>query len=294
MTAISLPQMNQPLNKLATTSENRFLVPVFQGTLNGIDESLVDARTLHKILQVGKVFAAWIKARISEYGFVENEDFKTIFQTRKIGHGRGKIDYHLSLDMAKELAMIEKSDIGRMVRRYFIQCERIANKMTGRSTTTDERTGLRDAVNAVVSKKGMLYPDAYKLVHQCFNVEHIDELTLEQVGEATEYLHRLLLTTEKSSGYVLEEYQVKNLVNAAQSMDWIFCWFNHYKMALSVINPKMVSSVSEHFKVVWIHTQNFGRKHDMVALNHTTMRDYPWAADYESQKDWRKVVGIYK
>ncbi|AUZ05294.2 hypothetical protein ADP71_17690 [Vitreoscilla sp. C1] len=193
------------------------------------------------------------------------------------------------------VAMFAKTEIAKQFRKWVLDLiETEAQKFTGRSTTTDERTGLRDAVNAVVSKKGLLYPDAYKLVHQRFNVSSIDELTLEQVGEATEYLHRLLLTTEKPSGYVLEEHQVKNLVNAAQSMDWIFCWFNHYKMALSVINPKMVSSVSEHFKVVWIHTQNFGRKHDMVALNHTTMRDYPWAADYESQKDWRKAVGIYK
>ncbi|UOO93384.1 BRO-N domain-containing protein [Vitreoscilla stercoraria] len=193
------------------------------------------------------------------------------------------------------IAFFAKTEVAKQFRKWVLDLiETEAQKFTGRSTTTDERTGLRDAVNAIVSKKSMLYPDAYKLVHQRFNVQHIDELTLEQVGEATEYLHRLLLTTEKPSGYVLEEHQVKNLVNAAQSMDWIFCWFNHYKMALSVINPKMVSSVSEHFKVVWIHTQNFGRKHDMVALNHMTMRDYPWDADYESQKDWRKVVGIYK
>lgn len=193
------------------------------------------------------------------------------------------------------IAFFAKTEVAKQFRKWVLDLiETEAQKFSGRSTTTDERTGLRDAVNAVVSKKGMLYPDAYKLVHQRFNVQHINELTLEQVGEATEYLHRLLLTTEKPSGYVLEEHQVKNLVNAAQSMDWIFCWFNHYKMALNVINPKMVSSVSEHFKVVWIHTQNFGRKHDMLALNHTAMRDYPWAADYESQKDWRKVVGIYK
>ena len=55
--------------------ESSFTVPVFQGILNGVDESLVDARTLHKALHVGRRFATWIVERIKEYGFVENQDF---------------------------------------------------------------------------------------------------------------------------------------------------------------------------------------------------------------------------
>lgn len=65
-----------------------------------------------------------------------------------------------------------------------------------RKTTTDERTGLRQAVSALVSKKGLLYSDAYTLIHQRFNVEHIDELTPEQVGMAVEYVHKIYLEGE--------------------------------------------------------------------------------------------------
>ncbi|OIT25336.1 phage antirepressor N-terminal domain-containing protein [Glaesserella parasuis] len=65
-----------------------------------------------------------------------------------------------------------------------------------RKTTTDERTGLRQAVSALVSKKGLLYSDAYSLIHQRFNVEHIDELTPEQVGMAVEYVHKIYLEGE--------------------------------------------------------------------------------------------------
>ncbi|KEZ22286.1 putative phage-encoded protein [Glaesserella parasuis] len=63
-------------------------------------------------------------------------------------------------------------------------------------STTDERTGLRQAVSALVSKKGLLYSDAYTLIHQRFNVEHIDELTPEQVGMAVEYVHKIYLEGE--------------------------------------------------------------------------------------------------
>ncbi|AWY45432.1 antirepressor protein [Glaesserella parasuis 29755] len=65
-----------------------------------------------------------------------------------------------------------------------------------RKTTTDERTGLRQAVSALVSKKGLIYSDAYSLIHQRFNVEHIDELTPEQVGMAVEYVHKIYLEGE--------------------------------------------------------------------------------------------------
>ena len=223
--------------------ESSFSVPVFQGILNGVDESLVDARNLHKVLGVGKVFAAWIKARIAEYGFNENQDFIAIFQNRKIGHGRGKIDYHLSLDMAKELAMIEKTDIGRMVRRYFIQCERIANKLTGRTTTRDERTGLRDAVNAVVGKKGLQFSEVYKMVHQRFNVGHIDELSLAQVNEATEYMHRLLLDGEVVSGMVMDNTHVVSLAESLYLSQCMRSMLEHYLPAFRYMNSKHTEHV---------------------------------------------------
>ncbi|HHT7758148.1 phage antirepressor N-terminal domain-containing protein [Pasteurella multocida] len=65
-----------------------------------------------------------------------------------------------------------------------------------RKTTTDERTGLRQAVSQLVSKKGLIYSDAYSLIHQRFNVQHIDELTAEQVPMAVEYIHKIVLEGE--------------------------------------------------------------------------------------------------
>ncbi|HAW2153198.1 TPA: phage antirepressor Ant [Escherichia coli] len=104
---------------------NAQLIPVFNGTISNETALLVNARDLHTFLDVGKRFASWIVERIAEYGFVENQDFMIISQVReKIGRGRPAKDYHLTLDTAKELAMVERNEKGRQVRRYFIECEK--------------------------------------------------------------------------------------------------------------------------------------------------------------------------
>ncbi|EIT8510854.1 antA/AntB antirepressor family protein [Salmonella enterica] len=100
------------------------LIPVFNGTISNEPVLLCDARELHTFLGVGKRFASWITDRIEQYGFIENQDYIAISQNREIGHGRGKIDYHLTLDTAKETAMVERNEKGRQIRRYFIECEK--------------------------------------------------------------------------------------------------------------------------------------------------------------------------
>ncbi|EEC0293666.1 ORF6N domain-containing protein [Salmonella enterica subsp. enterica] len=170
------------------------LIHVFHGTMKNESVLLCNARDLHAFLHVGKRFASWITERITDYGFQENQDYILISPNRETKSGRGgdrrSKDYHLTLDTAKELAMVERNEQGRAVRRYFIECERKLNQQT---TTTDDRTPLRDAVNMLVGKKGMMYPDAYTMIHQRFSVSHIEQLTQTQILEAIEYIHCLLL-----------------------------------------------------------------------------------------------------
>ncbi|HDL7801236.1 TPA: antA/AntB antirepressor family protein [Yersinia enterocolitica] len=104
---------------------NTQLIPVFNGTISNEPTLLCNARDLHNFLGVGKVFAAWITSRIAEYEFVENQDYISFFQNgKKPQGGRPTKDYHLTLDTAKELAMVERNEKGRQIRRYFIECEK--------------------------------------------------------------------------------------------------------------------------------------------------------------------------
>lgn len=70
-------------------------------------------------------FSTWIKNRIEKYEFVENQDFVSLHKKmeREIG-GTVRIEYFVSLSMAKELAMVENNEKGKQARKYFIECEK--------------------------------------------------------------------------------------------------------------------------------------------------------------------------
>jgi phage anti-repressor protein len=109
------------------------LIPVFTTEIGGVPTQAVDARELHGFLGVGRDFSNWIKKRIKDYKFVEGSDYSihTLHDLfAKSGensqYGRPSIEYVITLDMAKELGMLEKNEQGRTIRRYFIECERRA------------------------------------------------------------------------------------------------------------------------------------------------------------------------
>lgn len=99
---------------------NHELLPIVVQESN----ALIDARLLHKKLRSGYQFADWIRTRIKEFQFEENKDFFASEKTEAKRGGQNAINYLLSLDMAKELAMLERNEVGRNIRRYFIQKEK--------------------------------------------------------------------------------------------------------------------------------------------------------------------------
>ena len=100
------------------------LIKVYE---NDRQEQLVDARELHEKLESKRDFSNWIADRIEKYGFIENVDFTTILL--KSTGGRPRIEYALTLDTAKEIAMVENNEQGRKIRRYFIEVEKKARDM---------------------------------------------------------------------------------------------------------------------------------------------------------------------
>ena len=109
---------------------NNSLIPVFAGTIASTSIQLVNARELHSFLEVGKDFSNWMKDRIAQYEFTENQDY--ILTVAKTGVRSNVIqkEYHITLDMAKELSMVERNAKGKQARLYFIECEKQAKQPT--------------------------------------------------------------------------------------------------------------------------------------------------------------------
>ena len=98
------------------------IIPIYE---NDTKEKLINARELHKKLNNKRQFANWIKQRIDKYKFLENQDFVKLNNFVMVGNlKRPQIDYYLTIDMAKELCMVENNETGRKIRRYFIEVEK--------------------------------------------------------------------------------------------------------------------------------------------------------------------------
>ena len=105
------------------------LIAIQTSNINNETKQTVNARDLHSFLEVGKDFSTWMKDRIESFGFVENQDFvcSPILGSNGRG-GHNRVDYHLALDMAKELSMVERNAKGKQARQYFIECEKVAKQ----------------------------------------------------------------------------------------------------------------------------------------------------------------------
>ena len=87
-------------------------------------KQLVSARELHEFLEIKTDFRKWFP-RMCEYGFVENVDFTRAFQKcPTLGGIQTVADYAITIDMAKELSMIQRTEKGKQARLYFIECEK--------------------------------------------------------------------------------------------------------------------------------------------------------------------------
>lgn len=100
-------------------------IAITKTEINGADVNSVNARDLHKALEVKTPFSMWIERAVKKYSFLENEDF-TI---HSFVNGKAKqTDYIITMDMAKELAMLENNKKGREARKYFIDIEKQHNQ----------------------------------------------------------------------------------------------------------------------------------------------------------------------
>lgn len=146
-----------------TVIENE-LVPVYE-TSTG--EKVVYGSELHEVLGAPSVYREWVKRRLSDIDAVENEEFQGVEISTP--SGQTKKDHIIKLDIAKEMAMLERNDKGKEVRRYFIRVEK---KYKSASLATQELSPqLQVMINLEIEQK-----------RQAEKIEHVEE-QIESIRE---------------------------------------------------------------------------------------------------------------
>lgn len=145
-------------------------------------KQLVSARELYGHLEVGRRFTTWIKARIEKYQFQENLDFTIVENFSQNGEkvGRPQQDYIITMDMAKELSMIENNDKGREARRYFIRCE---EELRSRNTLNISGNSRLKKIAALVKENSELEAEQKRIGEKIQNNYELMKVLSEMMVE---------------------------------------------------------------------------------------------------------------
>ena len=149
---------------------------------------------------------------------------------------------------------VKKGSIPHRFRKWVTAEVLPAIRKTGKyesKTTVDDRTGLRNAVNMLVSKKGLIYSDAYHLVHQYMNVETIEDIPADKLQSAVEYVHRIVLEGElitepkKDERFSFEftEYELQQLAWLWFAFKRGVGTFQHIERAFNVLGSNMSGQI---------------------------------------------------
>lgn len=145
------------------------LIQISNSKINNSEVKTVNARELHQFLEVKSRFNDWINNRIRDFGFLENQDFVTV--TKNLVSGGSQKEIYLSIDMAKELSMVERNEKGKQARQYFIEMEKVAK-------STDPMMLLNDPVYL----RGALATYSERVIELTPKAEAFDRLATKSEG----------------------------------------------------------------------------------------------------------------
>ena len=153
-------------------------------TLNDNHEPIVSGRQLHEALDVKTKYADWFN-RMIDYGFAENQDFLLLKNEQQTGRGgHNKVDHIIKLDMAKEIAMIQRTERGKQVRQYFIQVEKDFNspeKIMARALLMADQKVHKLEAQIEADRPKVLFAEAVSASHTSILVGELAKL-LKQNG----------------------------------------------------------------------------------------------------------------
>lgn len=184
---------------------------LFNVTTNG-DKLTLSARELHKELNVTDRFTRWFE-RIGEYGFEENIDFTSVKSSTLVNNGatRELQDYRITLDMAKEIAMLQRNEKGREIRRKLIELEKAWNspeKVMARALDIAHKTIANLQIENEEMKPKAIFADAVATSDTSILIGDLAKL-IKQNG--TDIGQKRLFERMRNDGYLIKKGTSKNM-----------------------------------------------------------------------------------
>lgn len=193
---------------------------------NTSEGSVVSAKELHQFLEIQTPFHKWIP-RMFDYGFTENVDYQRLDKNVQMPNGATREaleDYALTLNCAKEISMIQRSEKGKIARQYFIECEKQlkevrANKKELREPSENEiKIKLMEAEAKLLAEKRLTLEMVTNQVHKeiLFSKFYSDEkhlLPLPEVGEKSYSATELSTMIQKKYGLNLSANKIGRIAN---------------------------------------------------------------------------------
>lgn len=204
------------------------IVPIYEKNCidgSNFHEQVVNARELWKALGSKQEFANWIKNRIESYGFQENSDYISFDEVIKRATGATtKREYLLTLDTAKELAMVESNEKGQMVRRYFIEAEKRYRELKIiRARSKAERRLFTDILKEVLPEsphKNWRYKQFTDLVYKHVTGYNAKQLR-EMYDKPKDFNVRELLTPQQLREVIRYESIIQGLLQLGQNYNGV-------------------------------------------------------------------------
>lgn len=182
------------------------------------EQPTVSARDLHRALGISKRFSMWFET--NSQGFIENEDFTSVLSSTVVNNGalRELQDYKLSVDMAKHICLMSRTEKGKLIRQYFIDLEKAWNtpeqifaralKLADRKIESlkSDNAALIEDVERMRPKE--IFADAVSASHTSILIGELAKL-LKQNGIETG--QRRLFAWMRDNGYLIKTGSAKNM-----------------------------------------------------------------------------------
>ena len=193
---------------------NSNLIPVFNGLIQNQPVQLCNARELHAFLEIQTRYNDWIKNRITDYGFIQDEDYLIVTERT---NGRPRKEYHITLDMGKELGMVERNERGRQIRKYFIECERRATQPKQIALPAPEKKFTFEFTEYELQQLAWLWfafkrgVCTFQHIERAFNVLG-SNMSGQIYGQAYEYLS-VLRSTNRILNRITKDFEIDPMTN---------------------------------------------------------------------------------